>query len=269
MILSWIGLILGIAGIIVGQQLEGGHIGSIMQSTAALIVFGGTLGATLLSSTMAEFSGAIRGLKKVFLKSGHDFNPLVKEIVSIATVARREGILSLERYVQDIKSPFFATNLRHVVDGYDPIVLKEMMEDRIGKEEEEKMAIAKVWETAGGYAPTIGILGAVLGLIHVMENLNDASKLGSGIAVAFVATVYGVGGANLMLIPIGNKLKKIAREEVLELELIMAGILGIQNGLNPRVIEDRMYNLMGEISHGETKASSTSAAPAGAEKKAA
>lgn len=270
MILSWIGLILGIAGIVVGQQLEGGHIGSILQSTAALIVFGGTLGATLLASTMSEFSGAIRGLKKVFLQNHHDFTPLIKEIVNIATVARREGILSLEKYVNEIKNPFFANNLRHVVDGYDPAVLKEMMEDRIGKEEEEKMGVAKVWETAGGFAPTVGILGAVLGLIHVMENLNDASKLGGGIAVAFVATVYGVGAANLIMIPIGNKLKKIGHEEILELEIIMAGVLGIQNGLNPRVIEDRMLNIAGHIGHGtEGKGGTAAGGQAGNEKKAA
>jgi len=267
MMLSWVGFILGLAGIGVGQLLEGGHFSSLMQPTAALIVFGGTLGATLLSSTMAEFSGAIRGLKKVFLKAGHDFNPLIKEIVSVATSARREGILSMERYVKEIKSPFFSSNLRHVVDGYDPAILNEMMDERIGKEEEEKNGVAKVWETAGGFAPTVGILGAVLGLIAVMENLSDSSKLGSGIAVAFVATVYGVGAANLILIPIGNKLKKIGKEEILELEIIKAGVLGIQSGLNPRVIEDRLLNLLGETgAHAESAAGNASTAQ---EKKAA
>jgi chemotaxis protein MotA len=265
MILSWIGFILGVFGIIIGQVMEGGHLGSLVQPTAALIVFGGTLGSTLLSSTMAEFSGAIRSVPKVFLRGGHNFHPLIKEIVSIASVARREGILSLERYLKDIKSPFFAHNLRHIVDGYDPAVLKEMMEDRIMLEEEEKVAIAKVWEAAGGFSPTIGILGAVLGLIHVMENLSDSSKLGSGIAVAFVATVYGVGAANLILLPIANKLKKIAKEECVELQLIAAGLSGIQNGLNPRIIEDRLNNILGEYTVLDEKGNSTSAG----EKKAA
>jgi chemotaxis protein MotA len=246
MILNWIGLVLGIAGIIVGQVLEGGHMSSLVQPTAALIVFGGTLGSTLLSSTMVEFSGAMRAIPKVFLKGSEDLGPLAAEIIQIATAARREGILSLEKFAKEIKNPFFSSNLRHIVDGYDPNVLKEMIEDRIAIEEEEKTAIAKVFETAGGFAPTIGILGAVLGLIHVMENLSDSSKLGSGIAVAFVATVYGVGAANLILLPIGNKLKKIGKEEVMSLRLIGTGLMAIQAGLNPRVIEDRLANLIGE-----------------------
>lgn len=252
MILSWIGVALGLAGVLVGQVLEGGHISSLLQPTAALIVFGGTLGATLLASTTQEFSGALRSVVKIFFRRTPDFTPLIKEIVTIASSARREGILSLEKFVPNIKSPFFANNLRHVIDGYDPAVLKDMMEEFVMHEEEEKVRVAKVWETAGGFAPTIGILGAVMGLIHVMEGLSDLGsgggmgKLGEGIATAFVATVYGVGGANLFLIPMGNKLKKIAGEEVLELRIIADGLLGIQAGLNPRVIEDRLYNLIGE-----------------------
>ncbi len=266
MILSWIGIILGVAGIIVGQVMEGGKLQSLIQPTAALIVFGGTLGATLLGSTLSEFSGALRALPKIFFSKGHDYSALVKEIVTLASGARREGILSLERQVKLIKNPFFSNNLRHIIDGYDPAVLKDMMEDRISKEEEEKSAIAKVWESAGGFSPTIGILGAVLGLIHVMENLSDSSKLGSGIAVAFVATVYGVGAANLVLLPIANKLKKLGKEEVIELELITSGLLGIQNGLNPRVIEDRLNNILGEYTSGDERGQAQ-AAPA--EKKAA
>ena len=256
MILSWIGLVLGVCGIIVGQVMEGGHLSSLLQPTAALIVFGGTLGATLLSSTITEFSGAIRSISKVFLRGNHDFAPLIKEIVTIASAARREGILSLERYLKEIKNPFFSHNLRHVIDGYDSAVLTTIMDDRIEKEEEEKLGVAKVWESAGGYAPTIGILGAVLGLIHVMENLSDSSKLGSGIAVAFVATVYGVGMANLVLLPIGSKLKKIGKEESMELRIIAAGLQGIQLGQNPRVIEDRLFNMLGEYTVTDEKGGS-------------
>ncbi len=250
MILSWIGIVLGVGGILLGQVLEGGgkieSLASLVQPTAALIVFGGTLGATLLSSTLSEFSQALRAIPKIFLSKGHNFDPLIKEIVTMASQARREGILALERSVGTIKNPFFSHNLRHVIDGYDPTVLKEMVEDRIGKEEEEKTAVAKVFETAGGFSPTVGIIGAVLGLIHVMENLKDSSKLGAGIAVAFVATVYGVGAANLVLLPIANKLKKLAKEDIIEMELIASGLLGIQNGLNPRVIEDRLANIICE-----------------------
>lgn len=261
MIISWLGILLAIGGVIVGQILEGGHIDQLMQPTAALIVFGGTLGATMLSSTAWEFSMALRAIRKVFLSNPHDFTPLIKEIVSIATIARKEGILGLDSYLKNIRNPFFVSNLRHIIDGYDPQILKDMMEERIGKEEMDKASIAKVWETAGGFAPTVGIIGAVLGLIHVMSNLSDSSKLGSGIAVAFVATVYGVGAANLIMLPLANKIKKISRHEMEEMEIIYYGLIGIQSGLNPRVIEEKLFNLVGEFTSPDEKG--------GAEQKAA
>ena len=233
--------------VIGGAALEGLHLNSLVQPTAAIIVFGGTIGATMLASGTFEFSAALRGLMKVFLKGGgHDSGHLIKEIVDMANLARKEGILALEKSMGNIKNPFFASNLRKVVDGYDPTVLKEMMEDRIFRQEMQNNNIGKVWETAGGFSPTVGIIGAVLGLIHVMGNLSDSSKLGSGIAVAFVATVYGVGAANLVFIPLGSKLKKIGMEEIHEMEIIMTGILGIQAGLNPRVIEDKLGNIVGD-----------------------
>lgn len=201
-----------------------------------------------------------------FFAKPPDPAPIIKQIVSLAVVARREGILALERMLPDIKNHFLSSSLRHLIDGYDPNVLREMMEDRMMKAEEEKMAIAKVWETAGGFSPTIGIIGAVLGLIHVMANLSDSSKLGGGIAVAFVATVYGVGAANLVLLPMGNKLKKIGKEEIVEYELIYTGVMGIQAGLNPRVIEERLANIVGEEPVAESQAGGGAQS---AEKKAA
>jgi chemotaxis protein MotA len=246
MIINWLGMVMGIASILVGNAIEGGHISALIQPTAAMIVFGGTLGATLLSITSAEFKGALGGLKKVLLGGGPKLESIVQELIELATAARKDGVLSLEKQVASVSNHFLSSNLRHIIDGYDPAVLKEIMEDQMHKEEEEKMATAKVWETAGGYSPTIGILGAVLGLIHVMANLSDSSKLGSGIAVAFVATVYGVGAANLLLLPIGNKLKKIGKAEGVEHELIYIGLCGIQDGLNPRVIEDRLKNMLGQ-----------------------
>jgi len=258
MILNWIGLIMGMAAVFGGALLEGLHIQALIQPTAAIIVFGGTIGATMLASTTAEFSAALKSLLKIFLKGdNHDYSHIIKDIVDMANVARKEGILALEKSMGNIKNPFFASNLQKVVDGYDPNVLREMMEEKIFKTEQNNNSIGKVWETAGGFAPTVGIIGAVLGLIHVMGNLSDSSKLGSGIAVAFVATVYGVGSANLIFIPLGNKLKKMGMGEVHEMEIIMTGILGIQAGLNPRVIEDKMNNLAGDHGHageGEKKA---------------
>lgn len=245
MILSWIGAILGVGGILLGNAMEGGHISALIQPTAAFIVFGGTFGATMLSSTLTEFTQALKSLPKIFLAKDADLSPLVAEIIQIASTARKEGVLALEKYLNNIKDPFFSSNMRHVVDGYDPNILKAMMETRIYHEEEEKGAVAKVWETAGGYAPTIGILGAVLGLIHVMSNLADPTKLGSGIAVAFVATIYGVGSANLLFLPFANKLKKIGKAECMRMYVIAEGIASIQAGLNPRIIEDRLANLVG------------------------
>lgn len=257
MILNWIGLLLGMAAVVGGAILEGLHIDALIQPTAAIIVFGGTIGATMLASTAEEFSGALRSLGKVFLKGGEDHGALVKEILELANIARKDGILALEKAVANVKHPFLAKNLRHIVDGYDPNVLREMMEDRIFRTEEEKNAIGKVWETFGGFSPTVGIIGAVLGLIHVMGNLSDSSKLGAGIAVAFVATVYGVGAANLVAIPLGNKMKKVGKGEVHEMEIIMVGLLGIQAGLNPRIIEDKLNNILGDHAphaEGEKKA---------------
>lgn len=249
MVINWLGVILGFGAILLGNALEGGHIGSLIQPTAALIVGGGTLGATLLSSTAAEFSAALRACMSAFLGKDPDYKALVKEIAGLAAAARKDGILSLEGAIGKIKNPFLSKNLRSIIDGYDPAVLKAIMEDSISHAEHEKAAVAKVWETAGGFSPTVGIIGAVMGLIHVMSNLSDSSKLGSGIAVAFVATVYGVGAANLFLIPLGGKLKKMAKSEMMEMEIIYLGLCGIQEGLNPRVIEDRLTNMIGD--HGK------------------
>lgn len=250
MVINWIGLIIALGAILLGNMLEGGHNSQLVQATAAMIVFGGTLGATLLSSTMEEFTGAVHAATRLFITNVTlDGEGIVKQVLELAAKARKEGLLSLEGMIPSIKDPFLATNLRHIVDGYDPNVLKELMEDHIAHEEEKQMAIAKVFETAGGFSPTVGIIGAVLGLIHVMSNLSDSSKLGAGIAVAFVATVYGVGGANLVLLPMANKLKKWAKIEEERLTLMFIGLCGIQNGLNPRVIEDKMRNLLG--GHGD------------------
>lgn len=262
MVINWLGIIIGFGAILVGNTLEGGHNSALVQVTAGLIVAGGTAGATMLSSTMEEFSAAIRALSLVFLPGKkNDGNEILKQVLELAAKARKEGLLSLESSIPGIKNAFMAGNLRHIVDGYDPGVLKELMEDKIQHQEEKALAIAKVYETAGGFSPTVGIIGAVLGLIHVMSNLSDSSKLGSGIAVAFVATVYGVGAANLVLLPIGSKLKKMAKKDTEALELIYVGLCGIQDGLNPRVIEDKMRNKLGDHGeHGEGDAGAKKAA---------
>jgi chemotaxis protein MotA len=240
------GIVGAVGLILVGQMLEGGHVGSILQATAALIVFGGTLGATAVAYPRKDFIRGFTLLKLAFTEKAVDLAALSKLIVEYAGVARRDGVLALEGRLGEVKDPFLRRGLQFVVDGVDAGVTRGTLEAAIDADFEENVVGAKVWESAGGFAPTIGILGAVLGLIHVMENLADPSKLGSGIAVAFVATVYGVGSANLLFLPLANKLKRKLSLERERKTLIAEGVLSIQEGLNPRVLEEKLRALTGE-----------------------
>ncbi|HVC21306.1 MAG TPA: flagellar motor protein [Vicinamibacterales bacterium] len=226
--------------ILLGQAIEGGSAGSLLQATAALIVFGGTLGAVLLSFSLADVQRAVKGLRTVFLWDGEPPERTIDTVLRYAKRARKEGIMSLEDDLAKVDDPFLQKGLRLAVDGTDPHAVREMLEIENQSREEHDEIPAKVFESGGGYAPTVGILGAVLGLIHVMQNLADPSKLGAGIAVAFVATVYGVGSANLIFLPIATKLKMKARHEARRRELIVEGIMAIQEGLNPRTIQEKL-----------------------------
>lgn len=230
----------GIGLILVGQAAEGGSVGSILQSTAALIVFGGTLGAVLLSFSMVDVRRALKALRTVFLWDGEPADRTIETMVEFAIQARKSGIMSLEDDLPDIADPFLSKAIGLAVDGTNPDKLRDMLETENETREEYDDIPAKVYEAAGGYAPTIGILGAVLGLIHVMQNLTDPGKLGSGIAVAFVSTVYGVGSANLLFLPIATKLKMKARYEARRRELILEGTLAIQEGLNPQTVREKL-----------------------------
>jgi chemotaxis protein MotA len=236
-----LGLTLGIGGILLGQVMEGGHIGSIMQFTAAIIVLGGTFGAVLVSTPMEDVKTAAKLLKMAFFNSrGDDSEKIIKELLEAAQIARKESILSLEKKLSQFTNPYMQAIFRFVIDGVDSNTIRDIFENEIFLEEEHLNAGAKAYLDAGGFAPTIGIIGAVLGLIHVMENLSDTSKLGAGIAVAFVATVYGVGSANLILIPLGNKLKRKIKMQAQMKEMILTGALGIVSGLNPFIIEEKL-----------------------------
>jgi chemotaxis protein MotA len=238
--ISIAGLILGIAAILVGQVLEGGHIGSLIQPTAFLIVIGGTLGAVMLQSPLPVFTQGMRMVRWVFVPPAVEPARLIEQVANWSHVARKEGLLALEAQIPSIEDPFMRKGLQLLVDGAEPERLREVLDVEIGAWEEQMKLSAKVWESAGGYSPTIGILGAVMGLIHVMENLSDPSKLGAGIAVAFVATIYGVGAANLIFLPMAKKLlANIARLVALR-EMFVDGLVGIANGDNPRIIESRM-----------------------------
>lgn len=237
---SVIGSLLGIAAIVGGQILEGGHIGQIVQGTAAIIVFGGTFGALLLSYTPQDIKKALSMVPQIYMSVNLDVRPVIDEIVRIATIARKEGVLAVEGQRDSITDPLFKKTIKYVIDGFEPNTVKDIIDTEIGLSYEEEENAAKVFEGAGGYSPTIGIIGAVLGLIHVMSMLNDPSKIGEGIAVAFVATVYGVGLANLILIPWGTKLKRKAQQRLMTRELVKIGVIGIQEGLNPHFLQEKL-----------------------------
>ncbi len=202
------GIVLAIACILGGQALEGGHAGSLVQATAAIIVLGGTIGAVLVSFPMSDVKRGLGLGKLAFGDKKSDIGDIIKQVVELAGIARREGVLALEQRMAEIKDPFLKRSVGFLVDGVDAAVARDALETEINTENEENVAAAKVFEAGGGYSPTVGIIGAVLGLIHVMENLSDPSKLGGGIATAFVATVYGVAVANLIFLPMANKIKR-------------------------------------------------------------
>ena len=243
---SFIGTILGLGGILGGQILEGGHIGQILQGTAALIVLGGTAGAMLLSFPLEDIRRAFSMIPSIYRESDLDPRPVIEEIILIATLARKEGVLAVEERRKDIQNLLFRKSIRYVIDGFEPNTVKEILDAQIYKELEEEEAAGKVFESAGGLAPTIGIIGAVLGLIHVMSMLNNPAKIGEGIAVAFVATVYGVGLANLILIPWGTKLKRKAAQKAILKEVVKIGVIGIQEGLNPHFLKEKLEIYLAE-----------------------
>ena len=237
------GLALALAGILVGHTLDGGKFASLIQPAAFAIVVVGTLGATLLQSERRSFMLGLRMLRWVFVppKSGRDV--LSREIALWSLTARRDGLLSLEQYM-GTQDKFIQKGLRLVVDGIQPEKIRSLLENEINAYEFSQRQAARIWESAAGYAPTIGILGAVLGLIHVMENLSDPSRLGSGIAVAFVSTVYGVGLANLFFYPVGNKLKAIVSDKVAQYEILADVFHDIATGDHTRVVDERVASLL-------------------------
>lgn len=234
------GLALALGGIIGGLTLEGGKLRDISQMTAAMIVLGGTLGAVMVTTPLGTLVGALKRLKLVFFEREQPAGAVINEIIEYATKARKSGIVALEHEAEAVTDPFLRKALNLAVDGTDLQVLRNMMELEIGLEEQHNEAEAKVFEAAGGYAPTIGIIGAVLGLIQVMKHLEDIKEVGAGIAVAFVATVYGVGVANLLFLPAANKIKARLHHAILLKELMLEGVVGIVEGLNPKLIRVKL-----------------------------
>lgn len=239
-LVSIFGILLAFTAIIGGQVLEGGHISSLLQLTAFVIVLGGTTGAIMLQSSSKIFFEGMRLAKWIIWPPKAVPQLLIEQVLNWSNIARKGGLLALESQLDELQDAFTKKGLQMLVDGGEPEKIRAALEVEISTYEKHHLDASKVWQAAGGYAPTIGILGAVLGLIHVMENLSDPAKLGGGIAVAFVATVYGVGSANLFFLPMFSKLKYLIEQEVVMREMLIEGLVSIANGENPRVIESKL-----------------------------
>ena len=260
-IASFAGLLIALGGIIGGLMYEGGKMSDIVQISAAIIVLGGTLGAVMVTSPLSALMAAIGGLKSVFFESKMDPSAAVDEIIAYATKARKSSIVSLEEDLDKAGDEFLKKALSLAVDGTDLQELRKMMELEIAASEHHRESGAKVFEAAGGYAPTIGIIGAVLGLIQVMKHLENIEEVGKGIAVAFVATVYGVAVANLFFLPSANKLKARIRQDAFDRELLLEGVCGIVEGMNPKLIRVKLEAF---LQHSSKKAKKAAAEASGA-----
>jgi chemotaxis protein MotA len=244
---SLAGIGLALAGILGGLILENGSIQDVAQFTAALIVLGGTFGAVLVTTPLPVFLQALGGLRDVFFEKSNSASATIETLIRFATQARKQGIVSLETEAGTVTDPFLRKALNLAVDGTDLNEIRNMMELDIELTEQAEEQKAKVWEAAGGYSPTIGIIGAVMGLIQVMKHLDDIKEVGHGIAVAFVATVYGVATANILFLPSANKLRARIQQARLIKELTLEGVIGIVEGLNPTLIRLKLsaFNLAG------------------------
>ncbi|HHW20718.1 flagellar motor protein [Thermodesulfovibrio thiophilus] len=239
-LIALIGLIIGIGAIVTGNIAEGGTTAHLVQVAAAIIVFGGTFGATILSFPFKDIITAILSLKFIFFNRKVNFNDTIETILDLLVIARKKGLLALQQEFDRIDDPFLKRGLTYVIDGLSPSIIKDSLYQEIYTYEDIIRRAAKVYDSAGGYAPTIGIIGAILGLIHVLKNVADPSKIGAGIATAFVATIYGVGSANLIFIPMAKRIINKLENEILLMELMVEGILGIESGMNPYFLRAKL-----------------------------
>lgn len=241
-----IGILAGLAAMIGGFLWEGGHFSGLMQGTAALIVFGGTFAAVMVSFPASRLRTIPQALRIAFGRQDRSPQDLIGDIVNMATVARREGVLSLERISSEHPDPFLREGIQMVVDGTDADMVRQILELEINAAEQKHEGYAKIFESAGGYAPTMGIIGTVMGLIHVLGSLQEPTQLGPSIAVAFTATLYGVASANIIFLPIASKIKARGEEEILNMELLMEGIMAVQNGEHPLIVRKKLTSYLPE-----------------------
>ncbi|HEY0161248.1 MAG TPA: flagellar motor protein [Edaphobacter sp.] len=240
------GILVAIIGILAGMMIEGGNIGQITQPTAGMIVLGGTMGAVMLQFPLKVFLGAIKSLAKVFVSGAADNEEVLKQLVEFANKARKSGIVSLDQDLGSIKDPFFRQALMLAIDGTESNEVRKIMQLELDNKSEMEEKIPQVFEAAGGYSPTVGIIGAVLGLIQVMQHLDNITEVGRGIAVAFVATIYGVALANLIFLPAAGKLKIRHREEQMAKEMVLEGVISILEGMNPRMLETKLRTFLAD-----------------------
>ncbi|AZS17534.1 flagellar motor protein [Paenibacillus lutimineralis] len=235
-----IGIIIGLAALVGGFIWEGGELGGLMQLTAACIVFGGTLAAVLVSFPLAKLKTVPRALAIAFATRGTDIAGLIDDITRMSHTARREGVLALEKKAAEYPDPFLREGVQLVVDGTDRAMVEQIMELELQSTHHKYEGYAKIFESAGGYAPTMGIIGTVMGLIHVLGSLTEPTALGPSIALAFTATLYGVASANLIFLPIASKIKSRGEDEIQRMEMMLEGILSIQNGDHPVLVRRKL-----------------------------
>jgi chemotaxis protein MotA len=243
---SFGGIILALGGIVAGLLLEGGNLRQVLQPTAAMIVLGGTLGAVMLQFPLSVIVQAFRRLGSVFVTPHQDPETTIRRLVEYAQKARRDGLISLDAELERIEDPFLKKALMLAVDGTEPQELRKIMELELDNQAEYAEQVPQVFESAGGFAPTVGIIGAVLGLIQVMQHLDKIDEVGKGIAVAFVATIYGVGTANLLYLPVAGKMKIRIRNEQIVREMTLEGVASILEGINPRMLEIKLLGFLAE-----------------------
>jgi chemotaxis protein MotA len=238
------GILLAIVGILGGLIIEGGSIAQVTQPTAMMIVLGGTLGAVMLQFPLSVFTAALRQFMSIFISRGTKNEAIVAQLVLFAVKARKSGILSLDADLSTVEDPFLKQALMLAIDGTEPAAVRQIMQLELENGAEFEERIPQVFESAGGFAPTVGIIGAVIGLIQVMQRLDDIKQVGRGIAIAFVATIYGVGLANLVFLPAAGKLRIRQQDEHMVREMMLEGVISIQEGMNPRMIEIKLRTFL-------------------------
>jgi chemotaxis protein MotA len=240
------GILLAVIGILGGLMLEGGSIAQVTQPTAMMIVLGGTMGAVMLQFPLNIFVTALRQFMRVFFFRSRKDEAVVAQLVAFAVKARKSGIVSLDADLSMVDDCFLKQALMLAVDGTEPSAVRQIMQLELENNAEFEERIPQVFESAGGFAPTVGIIGAVIGLIQVMQRLDNITEVGRGIATAFVATIYGVGLANLVFLPVAGKLRIRHQEEHLIKEMMLEGVISIQEGMNPRMIEIKLRTFLFE-----------------------